>query len=123
MTFWARELFKAVVLPLQEDKKNLQTAEAKLSDLQEQVEALSKFKMQVEGNPNFVPSSTDGVIEESDTGAIPMATDIPAPPPLPPIMDPDGVLIPPPPPLPFGEWIATYMQLLDYSNSEPTYYI
>ncbi len=64
--------------------------------------------MQIEGNPDFVPPSTN-VIEEPDTESVPMATDIPAPPPLPPIMDPDGVLIPPPPPIPFGEYTSDCM--------------
>ena len=64
--------------------------------------------MQIEGNPDFVPPSTN-VIEEPDTESVPMATDIPAPPPLPPIMDPDRVLIPPPHPIPSGEYTLACM--------------
>ena len=68
------------------------------------MEALSKFKYKVEGKFDSTPPPSESG-EGVDTGAPPMATNIPAPPPLPPVMDPDGSLIPPPPPVPFGKWV------------------
>ncbi len=100
---------------MQEENKSLQTTEAKLSDLQEQVEALSKFKYKVEGKFDSTPPPSENG-EGVDAGAVPMATNIPAPPPLPPVMDPDGTLIPPPPPIPFGKWVGLYTGFYIFSS-------
>ena len=90
---------------MQAENQHLLSHEAELSELKH---SMSNVTLGADGKP--VTDGGEGK-EEADTAPAPMATNIPAPPPLPPIMDTDGALVPPPPPVPFGECVCVCLSV------------
>lgn len=75
----------------QEENRTMHAHVGQLDALQKQLQSIQ--------NPGAMPLSQEGI---TIGGGVPSS--IPAPPPLPPVLNQEGTFVPPPPPLPFGEW-------------------